>query len=151
MNRVIFFLFAVCMVMFSSCSKSKDNSPSSNASLTVEGKSYSFPVSNWNKLSNAYYFCSAADATESELDFKLTDKIVGTYSNSKSTLSELSFVIGSDYYSYVAATATITITSSDSKTVSGTFTGKFYKNHITTTTYSVSGSFVSTYDSTIGK
>jgi hypothetical protein len=79
-----------------------------------------------------------------ELKLTIADKKTGTYTTN-STTNKITVTIGSDSYKSVDSKATITVTTADSKTVAGTFTGQFYKNSSAETTYTLSGSFTSVY------
>jgi hypothetical protein len=151
MKKVLFLVCAVCAIVFSSCSKDKDNNPSYTATVTVNNSTYSFSEVEWYDMeynSTTIYNISAYNESDDtkELELTIADKKTGTYTTNGTT-NEITVTIGSDSYKSVDSKATITVTTADSKTLGGTFTGQFYKNNSAETTYTISGSFTSAYAS----
>lgn len=151
MKKVFFFLCAACAIVFSSCSKDKDNNPSCTATVTVNNSSYSFSVVEWYDMAynnSTIYNIDAYNDNDDTKELKLTiaDKKTGTYTTNGTT-NKITVTIGSDSYKSVDSKATVTVTTADSKTLAGTFTGQFYKNNSAETTYNISGSFTSAYAS----
>jgi hypothetical protein len=135
MMKKIFFLAFLAGIVFASCKKDQETSSPYKGEVILNGKSYTFNDAKWffdGELYDNFY-----SDTSKRFDVYILNKAVGVanFDNYNSVF----FSVEHNNYNAVVGKGSINITRADD-IISGTFSGRFYINHDTTTVVA-SGSF----------
>jgi hypothetical protein len=136
--KKVLLLALVATIAFTGCKKDDDDAPSYTADATINGVKTTFNSIQFYTLSTVYFVFNYEDV-DNEYVMTLISPKVGTMDFSEGG-NTMTLTIGGVTYNSKAAAGTITITTKDDKTLSGTYTGTFVKEG-TTTTVSITGAF----------
>jgi hypothetical protein len=132
--KKIFFLAFIAGIVFASCKKDKETSPY-KGEIVMNGKSYTFNDVKWffdGELYDNFY-----SDTSKRFDVYILHDTVGVVNFDSNNAAF--FSVEHNNYNSASGRGSINITRADN-IISGTFSGRFYINHDTSTVFA-SGSF----------